>query len=150
MWLKEQSINGNWQLDEPLDFVMYMVISAMGFAAVENLLFLFLIPQIETAFIASLVRSVTAILVHALCSGILGYYMAMTFCHRDKKIRYLVGGIALVSLLHGLYDLSIIGSEENIEFLPAMLVLIALMGTLLYKKIEKLKGMKSVCDMKLK
>jgi hypothetical protein len=76
--------------------------------------------------------------------------MAMTFCHRDKKIRYLVGGVALVSVLHGLYDLSIIGSGDNPEFLLLVLGSIVAMGYIFCIKLRDLKKMKSVCSMKLK
>lgn len=150
VWLKEQAIGSNSQLDEPIDFVVYMITAAMGFAAAENLLYLLKYNDIQAVFGASLIRSATAILVHALCSGILGYYMAMTFCHRDKKIRYLVGGIALVSVLHGLYDLSIIGSGDNPEFLLLVLGSIVAMGYVFCVKLQDLKKMKSVCSMKLK
>ena len=152
VWLKEQAIGNNSQLDEPIDFVMYMVVAALGFAAAENLLLLLKYTDIQWALVFrdSLIRSVTAILVHTLCSGILGYYMAMTFCHRDKKIRYLVFGIATVSLLHGLYDLSIIGSGDNLGFLLLVLGSIIAMGYLFCEKLRGLKKMKSVCDMKIK
>jgi len=49
-----------------------------------------------------------------------------------------------------LYNLSIIGSENNMEFMLAVLGLIIAMGWLLRAKIKGLKKMKSVCDMKLK
>jgi RsiW-degrading membrane proteinase PrsW (M82 family) len=149
VWLKEQAIGNNSQLDEPVDFIIYMVVAALGFAAAENLLFLLKYNDIQAVFGASLIRSLTAILVHTLCSGILGYYMAMTFCHRDKKIRYLVGGLVMVSLLHGLYDLSIIGSGDNLEFLLLVLGSIIAMGYLLCTKLQDLKKMKSVCTMRL-
>lgn len=149
VWLKEQAAGNNSQLDEPVDFVIYMVVAALGFAAAENLLFLLKYNDLQAVFGASLVRSITAILVHTLCSGILGYYMAMTFCHRDKKIRYLIGGIAMASLLHGLYDLSIIGSGDNLEFLLLVLGSIIAMGYLFCTKFQGLKKMKSVCAMRL-
>ena len=32
VWLKEQAIGNNSQLDEPIDFVIYMVVAALGFS----------------------------------------------------------------------------------------------------------------------
>ncbi len=148
VWMKEQAINQNYQLDEPVDFVIYMVVSALGFAMVENLLFL-LMPDSTPLIARSLVRSLTAILLHTLCSGILGYYMAMTFCHRERKMRLLATGFAIVSFLHGFYNFFIMKSETEIEFLLGALGIIFLMACVLYLKFQRLSKMKSVCDMKI-
>jgi len=148
VWTKEQVINENYQLDEPVDFVIYMVVSALGFATVENLLFL-LMPDTSPLLTRSLVRSLTAVLLHTLTSGILGYYMAMTFCHRERKISLLVTGFAIISFLHGLYNFSIMKSETNLEFLLVALAIIFFMACTLYLQFQHLSRMKSVCDMKI-
>lgn len=160
VWLKEQAIDNNSLLDEPIDFVVYMIASAMGFAAAENLFYFLQLLSIHDLFYYSLFRGVSAILIHTLCSGILGYYMAMAFCRRDKKISYLAFGIILASLLHGLYNLSIIiinrvqatglvDDGQAIALLAAAFLLIIVpMALLLYFKIRELKKMKSVCDMR--
>jgi len=147
VWFKEQAINHNYQLDEPADFVIYMVVSALGFAAVENLLFL-LMPDTSPLIARSLVRAGTAILLHTLTSGMLGYYMAMTFCHRERRTSILVSGFVIVSCLHGLYNFSIMKSETNLEFLLATLSILLFMACTLYIQFQHLLRMKSVCDMK--
>ncbi len=147
VWFKEQAINHNYQLDEPADFVIYMVVSALGFAAVENLLFL-LMPDTSPLIARSLVRAGTAILLHTLTSGMLGYYMAMTFCHRERRASILVSGFVIVSCLHGLYNFSIMKSETNLEFLLATLSILLFMACTLYIQFQHLLRMKSVCDMK--
>jgi protease PrsW len=147
VWLKEQVINHNYQLDEPVDFVIYMVVSALGFAAVENLLFL-LMPDTSPLIARSLVRSATAILLHTLTSGILGYYMAMTFCHRERRTSLLAVGFVVISCLHGLYNFSIMESETNLEFLLVTLSILLFMACTLYIQFQQLLRMKSVCDMK--
>lgn len=163
VWLKEQAINQNYHLDEPIDFVIYMVIAALGFAAVENLLFL-LDPiqgelfnntaplQLNGAFhliSLSLFRSLSAILLHTLCSGVMGYYMAMTFCHREKKVSLLLTGFVTVSCLHGLYNFSIMKSEDEISYLFIPLAIILMLAFTLYIHFQQLLRTKSVCDMKI-
>jgi len=148
VWIKEQEINQNYQLDEPVDFVIYMVVAALGFAMVENLLFL-LRPDISPLFARSLVRSLTAILLHTLTSGILGYYMAMTFCHRERKLSLLATGFIIISFLHGLYNFSIMKSETEMGFLLVALGIIFFMACTLYLQFQHLSKMKSVCDMKI-
>lgn len=149
VWLKEQAINHSYELDEPVDFVIYMVVSALGFAAVENLLFL-LMPDTSPLIARSLVRSGTAILLHTLTSGILGYYMAMTFCHRERRSGILLSGFAIISCLHGLYNFSIMKSETNLEFLLVTLAILLFMACTLYVQFQHLSRMKSVCDMKIR
>jgi len=81
-WIVYRSL----ELDEPVDLMLYMVISALGFAALENLLFL-LSPQLTS--LSSLVsvttlRFATAIFVHTLSSGIMGYFLARNYFNPQK------------------------------------------------------------------
>ncbi|MCU0653176.1 MAG: PrsW family intramembrane metalloprotease [Candidatus Pacebacteria bacterium] len=163
VWIKEQAVNQNKQLDEPVDFVIYMVVSALGFAAVENLLFL--LPTVQEQIVGntfllhadgafqlmslSVFRSLSAILLHTLCSGVLGYYMAMTFCHREKKMRLLATGFVTVSCLHGLYNFSIIKSESDFAYLFIPLAIIFTLAVTLFVQFTQLGRTKSVCDMRL-
>ena len=161
VWLKEQAVNQNHYLDEPVDFVIYMIVSALGFAAVENLLFLLPVVQeqmagnamplqVDGAFYLislSLFRSLSAILLHTLCSGVIGYYMAMTFCHREKKMLLLATGFLTVSCLHGLYNFSIMKSGSDAAYLFIPLAIITMLAFTLYLQFQKLLKMKSVCDM---
>lgn len=145
VWVKEQRINQNAQLDEPVDFVIYMIISALGFAAVENLLFLLPIIQLDVAITTSLFRALSAILLHTLCSGTIGYFLALSFCDRANRRKFIVGGFAIASFLHGLYNLFIIKSEENTAFLLIPLLILSGLAFFLYSRFKKLKKMNSVC-----
>jgi len=160
VWVREQAAQQNRHLDEPVDFVIYMAVAALGFAAVENLLFL--LPSVREQIFSgnillaggaavlvwlSLFRSLTAILLHTLCSGTLGYYMAMAFCRRKKKAGILFRGFVLVSCLHGLYNFSIMKSEENALFLFIPLAIILFLALNLYARFKKLLATKSVCKM---
>lgn len=163
VWLKEQAINQNHYLDEPVDFVIYMVVSALGFAAVEN--FLFLLPTVSeqlagsatllevdgAAYLMSLslFRSMSAILLHTLCSGIVGYYMALAFCHRERKLGLLATAFFTVSCLHGLYNFSIMESAANLPLLAIPLLILLVLAIVLYIQFQKLLEMKSVCNMRI-
>lgn len=161
VWVREQAAQQNRHLDEPVDFAIYMAAAALGFAAVENLLFL--LPAVREQIFSgndlltaggaavlvwlSLFRSLTAILLHTLCSGMLGYYMAMAFCRRKKKAGILFQGFVLVSCLHGLYNFSIMKGEEDALFLFLPLAIILFLALNLYSRFKKLLAMKSVCKM---
>lgn len=79
-------------LDEPIDKMIYLITGAMGFAAIENLLIFLSIPDPIYLMVA---RFFTAVLVHALAAGIIGFYWA------KKKTLY---GIMLATIVHGLFN----------------------------------------------
>jgi len=61
--------------ETPLDDMIYLITAAMGFAALENLLFIFQAPPglvIQTA----IMRTIGATFLHAVASGFTGYYLA--------------------------------------------------------------------------
>ena len=80
----------NSEMDEPPDLLLYMIISALGFAALENILVLSNYHPILTTAKALEVMSwrfVSATFLHALCSGTLGYFLALSFSisNSEKK-----------------------------------------------------------------
>jgi len=61
--------------EAPLDDMIYLITAAMGFAALENVLFLFSVSGaivIQTA----IMRSIGATFLHAVASGFTGFYLA--------------------------------------------------------------------------
>ena len=105
------------ELDEPLDVMLYMIIAALGFAAIENILILFspgkpLLIQ-EASFIIAF-RFIGATFLHALCSGVIGYFMARSFFAPKFKAALLSIGFAMAIVLHGLFNLSIMKIEESL------------------------------------
>lgn len=142
----------SYNLDEPLDIMLYMVVSALGFAALENVLYL-ITPTDQISFsdivsrtvVVSIIRFIGATFLHTLCSAVIGYFIAISV-YNGKKI-YFVYGLAIATLLHGLYDFSIITLEG-----PAKIAIpVAVLMTLAYFIIagfEKLKKKKGICILK--
>jgi RsiW-degrading membrane proteinase PrsW (M82 family) len=141
-------------LDEPLDVMLYMVVAALGFAAIENVLYLFApIGQmsfnqlISRTLIIDLIRFVGATFLHTLCSAVIGYSIAISFCEvRWKKITFITG-IIIATALHGLYNFSIIILNGYIKFIIPVVVILTL-AFLVFSGFERLKKMKSVCIIK--
>ncbi|MBU3956286.1 PrsW family intramembrane metalloprotease, partial [bacterium] len=67
--------------DEPLDAMLYLIIGALGFAAAENLIIVLKSPlmPLSQAFGTIGFRFLGATLLHALASGIVGYFLAKSF-----------------------------------------------------------------------
>jgi len=143
----KQTVLNNREFDEPVDAMLYMIVAALGFAALENLLIL--LPMslrfqfFEAAFVG-IFRFIGATFLHALCSGLLGYFLALSFFHAKDKTKLTLAGLFLAALLHGLYDLSIIKVEGSFKFILPIIILMGLtvFVTIGFKKVKKLK---SIC-----
>lgn len=138
----------NPELDEPLDVMLYMIISALGFVTLENLL-IFLSPKIfflnfgETFILAGF-RFISATFLHALCSGTLGYFLALSFFETKKQNRFLILGFFLAVVLHGLYNFSIIEKEGLLSLLLPIVIIIGL-AIFVSFGFKRLKKLRSVC-----
>ena len=111
------SVLRNKEMNEPIDEVIYMITIALGFAALENALFL-IEPISNGEFIQSVItgnfRFLGATLLHVLSSATVGVFMAFAFYKsKTMKFIYTTIGIILAILLHTLFNFSIINSSET-------------------------------------
>lgn len=135
------------EFDEPVDAMLYMIIAALGFAAVENILNMFLLlkPQyFFDAFLVGSIRFVGATFLHALCSGLVGYYLALSFLYTKRRFKIIAKGLLIAVLLHGFYDLSIIKIEGMAKFIIPIIILIFL-SIFVSLGFQKVKKLKSIC-----
>lgn len=135
------------EFDEPIDTMLYMIISALGFAASENILIFFNLNQasfFQVAFEVSASRFVSATFLHALSSGAFGYFLALSFYERKNKIKFTILGLGISVLLHGLYNFSIMKLEDPLKFSIPLVILVGL-AIFVSLGFNKLKKIKSVC-----
>lgn len=103
--------------DEPIDAVIYMVAVALGFAGLENALFL-LSPLAGETLVQTVItgnlRFVGATLLHVFSSAVVGVFIAFAF-YRPTLIRewYAALGVILASLLHILFNFLILNTAEE-------------------------------------
>lgn len=143
----------NPEFDEPLDVMLYMIIVALGFAAVENLLLVFQRPIIAFSSMLSLValRFISATFVHALASGMIGYWLAKSIGEPGKKFITLAKGFGLAIFFHSGYNalIWIVESQKDttISYLPIFMIfaLIGIMAIAVSHKFAVLKRLHSVC-----
>jgi RsiW-degrading membrane proteinase PrsW (M82 family) len=134
----------NREVDEPIDMVIYMIVIALGFAALENALFIFN-PLIMGDYLNSVLtggfRFLGATLLHVLASGTVGVFIAITY-YRSKLIQVLAGtlGLFIAIVLHALFNFFIMdvsGETILIVFLFVWMGIILLF--LLFEKIKLLE-----------
>lgn len=103
--------------DEPIDPVIYMVAVALGFAALENALFILSPLAGETVLQSVLtgnLRFVGATLLHVLSSAVVGVALALSFYKsRSEKRLYVFGGVILASALHSAFNFLILNTAEE-------------------------------------
>jgi RsiW-degrading membrane proteinase PrsW (M82 family) len=96
------------EFDERMDGIVYGARAGLGFALVENVAYLLLVPQSFGDFLRLLVgRAVLAVPGHAIWGGVAGYYAARR--RFDGHGPGLLGGFAIAVLMHGLYDVWMFG-----------------------------------------
>lgn len=105
------------EYDEPIDAMIYCIAVALGFAALENMLFI-LSPISNGDIIQSVVtgnmRFIGATLVHVVSSATVGFAIGLAF-YRDysTKFFFLIAGLSSAIALHTAFNLSIINSDAT-------------------------------------
>lgn len=129
--------------DEPVDALMYMIIVALGFVALENTLFL-IDPlhdgDLLTTFTTSNLRFIGASLIHVLSSAVVGVALGLAF-YRSNRVKIIAGsiGVILATALHAYFNLFIIKESENNLFLIFGFVWIGIIGLMLmFEKIKRI------------
>lgn len=128
------------ELDEPIDAIIYMIVSGLGFASAENLFFLlpFELKSFQKIFEISFLRFIGATFLHALSSAILGFYIGLSFFRKKERIKLIAFGIFVATLLHGFYNLFIIYVEKvGILISLILLALAAIVVSWCLKKIKE-------------
>lgn len=105
-------------LDEAVDYAIYLITGAMGFAAMENILFLagsILDYTPSFIFFTTNIRFLGATVLHGLMAAILGILIG--YVHHNPKIRlnktFIISiGLAVVIGLHALFNYFIIGGTN--------------------------------------
>jgi RsiW-degrading membrane proteinase PrsW (M82 family) len=87
--------------DEVMDGIVYAVVAGLGFACLENIIYV-----VHGGISTAIIRAFTAIPLHALAAGIMGYYIGEAKFVTDSKIRnrLFVQGLLWAIAIHGLYD----------------------------------------------
>lgn len=142
------------ELDEPLDIMLYMVVGALGFAALENILYLFVpvngfVPFgkiLQMTIWISFSRFIGGTLLHTLTSGMVGYFMALSSVRDGKRLKLAPFGILAAVLLHGLYNFSIIEMNAPLDAVIPIAVIIGLIAFMFYD-FNEIKKIKSICKL---
>jgi RsiW-degrading membrane proteinase PrsW (M82 family) len=93
--------------DEPMDGIVYGVVASLGFATLENVLFVF-----GGGLSVAVSRAFTAVPLHAFVGAIMGYYVGQAWRLPAQRTRYILLGYGFAVLLHMLYDFPLMAMAE--------------------------------------
>ncbi|NTV88744.1 MAG: PrsW family intramembrane metalloprotease [Clostridiales bacterium] len=119
--------------NQKYDAIVYAVFISLGFATVENTLYVF-----QNGYATGLIRAITAVPAHAIFATAMGYFMGFArFLPKGReRTRKLVLSFLVPILLHGLYDFFLMSE------IPILLILyipfIIFMYVFAIKKINRL------------
>lgn len=127
--------------DEAVDVMVYMIAAALGFAALENTLYI-LAPLLEgdttAAFLTGNMRFIGTTLIHVSASALVAYSLALAFFMKRKyKIEHILAGLFIATLLHTVFNLFIIQTQAL--YMIGSLILVWIGTLILFFLFEKIK-----------
>lgn len=132
-------------VDEPIDPAIYLITAALGFAALENTLFL-LAPlgqgNFTAGFITGNLRFVGAMVLHVVASSAIGLAMGLSFYKSAlaKRVYFTIGLFTSI-VLHTLFNVFIILSEGDSIFLVFGGLWLAVLAVLaMFEKTKRVKN----------
>jgi RsiW-degrading membrane proteinase PrsW (M82 family) len=107
--------------DQYYDGIVYAVFISMGFACVENVMYV-----VENGYGVAALRAVLSVPLHGLCGVIMGYFFSLArFSHRRSSGWYILLSLLPAVFAHGLYDffpMYLMFSGEMPPVLPVLMV----------------------------
>lgn len=113
--------------DEPVDRMIYMIIAGLGFATTENFFFLSNAASSSELVGLTVLRFAGATLMHALTSGMLGYYWAR---------RMIVFGILIATVVHSVFNWLVLSFGP--EFYPT--TFLVTISFVLFYEFDRIKA----------
>lgn len=128
--------------DEPMDDVIYMITAALGFAALENALFLFgplMDGNTDIALATGNMRFIGATLVHVAAASIIGIFRAFShFKKTNAQVQYTVIGIILAVTLHALFNFFIMTHVQSMFFAFSTLWILMVVIIFIFERIKSM------------
>jgi len=136
-------IFGNNIIRRPIDYPMYFIATALGFAAFENVLYL-MKPMSASGSIVGMMtgnlRFLGSTLLHAIASSMIGSALGLSFYVQRYRVGYFFIGIICAIALHSVFNFFIMkGSGGNLISVFGFLWVIAIINILIFEKLKRLK-----------
>ena len=110
----------NSNFNELFDGIVYCVYVSLGFAAIENVIYVF-----SGGTSVALLRAFTAVPAHTLFGVAMGYNFGLAKFNKNKRVFYLIFSFIVPFILHGIYDFILMSNDGLLllGFIPFMIFL---------------------------
>lgn len=136
------------EFDQYIDAVVYAAFVALGFAAIENIMY---VIGSEDWTTVAVTRALLAVPGHMLYGVIMGYYVSLALFMPQRKGHYLTLAVAVPVLAHGFYDVMALSSGVIDEGLAlVMMALLIFFVSRLWKHCIKIIKRHNEADQKAK
>ncbi|MBT4337687.1 MAG: PrsW family intramembrane metalloprotease [Bacteroidetes bacterium] len=119
----------NKNFNEKFDGIVYAVFVSLGFALVENIIYVF-----SNGLSTGLLRASTAVPFHAIDGVIMGFYFGIARFKMINKSSNLAKAFILPFIFHGLYDFFLM--SQNVVFLLLWIPLLVYLWRNAFKKMK--------------
>ncbi|RAW03265.1 PrsW family intramembrane metalloprotease [Pseudochryseolinea flava] len=100
----------NRNFNEPFDGIVYAVMVSMGFATLENILYVF---QAESGLITGILRMFTAVPAHATFGVLMGYFLGKAKFSQHNSLFFTLVALIAATVFHGSYDYFLFVGKVN-------------------------------------
>lgn len=133
LWLV---LHRNKYFDEHFDGIVYAVMVGLGFAMVENILYMN--NYFNTWLSVGMQRAILAVPAHYAFAVFMGYYYSLAYFSPRHSRRYYILALCVPILLHGVYDaLLMIGDVMPVWVESMLFVACCLLCFLMHKEAKK-------------
>jgi RsiW-degrading membrane proteinase PrsW (M82 family) len=123
------SVYKSIEFDEVMDGIVYTVSASLGFATIENIIYV-----LQQGIGTGIARAFLAVPGHAFFGAVMGYYIGLAKFTNGKEKQLLTRGIMFAILLHGLYDFLILAHTALAVF---AILLIVILGFIVRRNVKK-------------
>lgn len=125
----------NREFDEPMDGIVYATATALGFATLENVIYLFNQASLSSLFTTGIFRAILTVPAHALFSIFWGYGLGIAkFRPPGKRAMIIIGGLILGIAVHAIFNFLLDQSYPGFAIL--ILIVIPLVWWVTERKIR--------------
>lgn len=130
----------NQNFNEKFDGIVYAVFVSLGFAAVENILYVYQYGE-SVAYI----RAILSVPAHAIFGIIMGYYLGLAKFYPIPRKVLVIKAIAFPILLHGIFDFILMKNDARL-----LLMFIPFVVYLYYDGLRKIRNLSTRSIYKVK
>ncbi len=90
--------------DEPLDGIVYSVMVSMGFATLENIMYVMNYAQVGRGFEVGIQRMFLSVPAHGSFAVVMGYFVGKAKFNSGNSLLLMLTGLLIAIFFHGTYD----------------------------------------------